>query len=145
MIKLIISNISKRKLQSTSLLLSVLLSVAVLLALAEVYQGVSVGIAKANNCLGADIMLVPSAATYMMEDTDLLFTGAPAPIYMNKDIVDTVLAINDVESVTVQFLDKRSLSRAVPLDPKCGLSVLIRNRLDCYSVASKKSEARACG
>ena len=83
MIKLIISNISKRKLQSTSLLLSVLLSVAVLLALAEVYQGVSVGIAKANQRLGADIMLVPSAATDMMEETDLLFTGAPATIYMN--------------------------------------------------------------
>lgn len=127
MIKLIISNISKRKLQSTSLLLSVLLSVAVLLALAEVYQGVSVGIAKANQRLGADIMLVPSAATDMMEDTDLLFTGAPAPIYMNKDIVDTVLAINDVESVTVQFFGQTlsepccspgSEMRLVGFDPK---------------------------
>ena len=103
MIKLIINNISKRKLQSTSLLLSVLVSVAVLFALAAVYRGVSVGIDKANQRLGADIMLVPSAATDMMEDTDLLFTGAPAPIYMNKNIVDAVLAINDVESVTVQF------------------------------------------
>lgn len=101
--KLIINNITKRRLQSTSLLLSVLISTAVLFTLAETYLGVSKGIATSQARLGADIMLVPDAAEDMLDATELLFTGAPAPIYMDESVVEKILEIDGVTGVTTQF------------------------------------------
>lgn len=101
--KLIWNSISKRALQSFSLLLSVVVSVAVLFTLLAVSQGVSGGLETSGRRMGADIMLVPEDVVYMMEDTELLLTGAPAPIYMDQSVVDRVWGIDGVSRVTVQF------------------------------------------
>ena len=103
MLKLIWNSISKRAFQSFSLLLSVTVSVAVLFTLLAVYQGVSDGLETSGQRLGADMMLVPEDAVYLMADTDLLLTGAPAPLYLDQSVVDKAQEIDGVSRVTVQF------------------------------------------
>lgn len=103
MFKLIQNSISKRSFQSFSLILSVAISVAVLFTLISVSQGVSDGMEKSWKRLGADMMAVPESAENMMKDADLLLTGAPAPLYINDDIIERVKGIKGVTRVTAQF------------------------------------------
>ncbi|SHN57999.1 ABC transporter permease [Desulfitobacterium chlororespirans] len=101
--KLILHSLSKRRVQSLSTMLSVTVSVAVLLALFLVYYGVTEGIATSKQRLGADILVIPAQAETMLTDTDLLFTGAPAVIYMTEDVAGQVAEIAGVVRVTPQF------------------------------------------
>lgn len=103
MLKLILQNLDKRKIQSVSVFLAVLISVAVLFALLLLYSGVSKGIDTSRQRMGADIVVVPSEVESMVDETELLFTGAPATIYMNKDAEKLISSIRGVKQTTVQF------------------------------------------
>ena len=103
MLNLIYNSIQKRKLQSAALLFSTAVCISVLFALVIIYRGVSAGINTAEQRLGADVMVIPSAAADVLESSELLFTGAPAPIYMQEDVVERVRELADVDAVTTQF------------------------------------------
>ena len=59
------------------ILISVLISAAVLFAMFLLYNGVSDGIDTSEQRMGADIVVVPGEAEELLDETDLLFTGAP--------------------------------------------------------------------
>lgn len=101
--KLIFHSVNKRKVQSLSTLAAVAGSVAVLFALFLVYQGVTGGISASGQRLGADILVIPAEAERLLSENDLLFTGAPAVIYMSQDCAGQVAGIDGVERVTSQF------------------------------------------
>ena len=73
MLKLIMNNIGKRRIQSVSILISVLISAAVLFAMFLLYNGVSDGIDTSEQRMGADIVVVPGEAEELLDETDLLF------------------------------------------------------------------------
>lgn len=103
MFQLIKNSITKRSFQSFSLLLSVAVSIAVLFTLISVSRGVTDGLEKSWQRLGADMMVVPESAGDMLKDTDLLLTGAPAPLYITDDIIAKIEGIKGVSRVTAQF------------------------------------------
>lgn len=103
MLKLIVQSLNKRRVQSAATMLAVAVSVAVLLALFLVYRGVTAGIETSRQRLGADILVIPASAQTLYADADLLFTGAPAVIYMSEDYAGQVARIDGVTAVTAQF------------------------------------------
>lgn len=103
MLKLIFNNIDKRRLQSVSILISVVISTAVLFALFLLYNGVSDGIDTSRQRMGADIVVVPGEAGDLMDETELLFTGAPVTVYMDSDIADKISDIEGITGITTQF------------------------------------------
>jgi putative ABC transport system permease protein len=103
MFTLILHSLNKRRVQSVATVLAVAVSVAVLLALFLVYRGVTAGIETSKQRLGADILVIPAEADTLYADTDLLFTGAPAAIYMSKDYAAQVAKLDGVTGVTSQF------------------------------------------
>lgn len=100
---LILHSIKMHKVQSISIAVSVMLSVMILVTFGLVYGGVQEGIAKSERQNGADIMAIPVDALQYVEDTELLYTGAPAPVYMDKGIVDELAAIDGVDAASPQF------------------------------------------
>lgn len=103
MLKLIFQHLDKRRTQSISVFLAILLSVSALFALFLLYSGVSKGMEISSQRMGADILVVPSDAESMAEERDLLFTGAPASIYMPESIEGQIRQIKGVKRTTVQF------------------------------------------
>ncbi len=101
--QLILHSIKMHKVQSLSITVSVALSVMILVTFGLVYGGVQEGIQKSERQSGADIMAIPINATRYVEDTELLYTGAPAPVYMGKEIVDELASIEGVEAASPQF------------------------------------------
>ncbi|MCB6993584.1 ABC transporter permease [bacterium 210820-DFI.6.37] len=103
MLKLIVQNLEKRKIQTASIFLAIVISTAVLFSLLLLYDGVSKGIETSGKRMGADIMVVPSEVEGMIEETDLLFTGVPTTIYMSEDVESIIADVKGVEATTVQF------------------------------------------
>jgi ABC-type transport system, involved in lipoprotein release, permease component len=103
MLKIIQHSLTRRWVQSLATLFAVTVSVGILFALYLLYQGVTMGLAASDNRLGADLLVVPSDARDLLDPSELLFTGAPVCIYMNKDYQDKVAKISGVEKVTSQF------------------------------------------
>lgn len=103
MFHLILQHLDKRRTQTVSTVLSVLLTVAVVFALILVWSGVSKGIQTSQERMGADIVAVPEEVREMMSDSELLFTGAPVASYMDEDVIKKIQNMNGVEKVTAQF------------------------------------------
>ncbi|MDR3307752.1 MAG: ABC transporter permease [Coriobacteriales bacterium] len=103
MLKLILHSIRMRKVQSASVVLTVLVGVAVLFAFSLISLGVQRGVATAQERGGAYFVVVPTNAQSLVSDADLLFTGAPATMYMDKGLVAEAAAIEGVTRVTGQF------------------------------------------
>jgi putative ABC transport system permease protein len=101
MIKLIIKSLWHRRIQNIALLLSVAVGVCLVFSVALVQCGVSDGLIKAKERLGADILAVPSNAA--VEPGEILYGGSPRNIYMDKNIVGKIAAITGVKRVTAQF------------------------------------------
>ena len=99
------------KVQSVSIAVSVMLSVMILVTFGLVYGGVMQGVDTSEKRGGADVMAIPSDSLQYVEDTELLYTGAPAPIYMDAAVVDKVSEATGVEHVTAQFYSQ-TLSQA---------------------------------
>lgn len=103
MLKLIFQGIDKRRIQSVSIILSVMISTAVIFALIQAYEGVSQGIEKSSMRMGADLIVVPKEAETVSDDEELLFTGMPVTVYMNKKAEEEISGIKGVEKTTAQF------------------------------------------
>ncbi len=101
--RLIFHSISMHKVQSASIIVSVALSVMILVTFGLIYGGVQEGIAVSEEQGGADVMAVPSDSLQYIDDTELLYTGAPAPIYMTSDITDELASVEGVVQVSPQF------------------------------------------
>lgn len=92
-----------RRTQSVAVAVSVAITAAVLFALALTYAGAQDGLATSRERLGADLMVVPAKTATQIDDTALLFTGSPAPVYMDASVADDVAAVQGVERVSAQF------------------------------------------
>ena len=103
MFQLILQNIRKHKAQTVSVLVSVVITAAVVVALALVYAGVTRGMETSRARLGADVIVVPDEAADAVSDADLLFTGAAIPYYLPASAVDEVASTKWVGRVTAQF------------------------------------------
>lgn len=118
MFTLIKHAIAMHRTQSVATVLSVALSCAVVLALALSFLGVQNGLERSSQRLGADLMVIPADAVVGMDQNALLFTGAPANMYMDADVVDEVAAVTGVERVSAQFygqtLDASCCSASTP-------------------------------
>ena len=103
MLRLIIQNLKKRKIQTASVFMAVMISAAVVLALSLVYTGVSQGISTSEARMGADIVVVPAGTENLIEEKALLFSGAPVSIYMVEGVEDIIGDVQGTEAVTSQF------------------------------------------
>lgn len=92
-----------RQAQSIATFLSVALAAAVTFALALSFLGVQAGLHTSQERLGADLMVIPADAATDLDQNALLFTGAPANMYMSADVVDEVAQVSGVERVSAQF------------------------------------------
>lgn len=101
--QLILRSLRMHKVQSVSIALTVMLSAAVLTTFGLVYGGTMKGVQLSEEQGGADVMAVPADAANYLTDTELLYTGAPAPIYMSADKVDKITDGEGVERITPQF------------------------------------------
>lgn len=101
--QLITHSLRMHKIQTVSIIVSVALSVMIVTTLGLMYGGVQQGITASKERGGADIMAVPTNAMQYLDETELLYTGAPAPVYMSKDIVSSIESISGVVSASPQF------------------------------------------
>ncbi|MGN0037728.1 MAG: FtsX-like permease family protein [Coriobacteriales bacterium] len=96
-------SLKMHKVQSLSIALTVMLSAAVLTTFGLVYGGVMQGVQLSEEQGGADVMAVPADAANYLTDTELLYSGAPAPIYMSADKAGKITDGEGVERITPQF------------------------------------------
>ena len=101
--KLVIRSLRMHRVQSVSIAVSVALSVMILVTFGLVYGGVMQGVEKSEAQGGADVMAVPEDSLQYIDDTELLYTGAPAPIYMDQGIVDKIAESSGAAKVSAQF------------------------------------------
>ena len=103
MFRLIKQSLSTRKVQSCALALTIAVSVGAAVALFLLGSGVFRGIELSSERAGAQILCVPTEAEDQLEDTEILFTGAPVGAYMSADLADQMKDVAGVQDVTVQF------------------------------------------
>ena len=101
--QLILHSIRMHKVQSASIAISVALSVMILVTFGLVYGGVMQGVDKSEKQGGADVMAIPKDALQYIGDTELLYTGAPATVYMPASVVDEIAAAEGIERISPQF------------------------------------------
>lgn len=100
---LVLHSLSMRKVQTASVVLAVTLSVMTLLALVMVFGGVRQGVAVNEQRSGAEALVVSADAAATVDDSELLFTGAPAPIYFPEETAERIAQMEGVERSTTQF------------------------------------------
>lgn len=103
---LIFHSLRMRKIQTASIFISIALSVALVFVLALVYGGVTRGMELSSERNGADLLVVPKDARSHLADDELLYTGIPAPLYMDEGIVADIAALDGVERATAQFFSQ---------------------------------------
>lgn len=101
MIQLIIKSLWHRRVQNIALLLSIAVGVSLVFSVLLVEWGVSEGLTKAKQRLGADILAVPGKVA--VEPGEILYGGSPQNIYMDKSMEGKIAGIHGVKSVTAQF------------------------------------------
>lgn len=101
--QLIVHSLRMHKVQTASIVVSVALSVMILMTFGLVYGGVQNGIAASKEQSGADVMAIPLDSLQYIDDTELLYTGAPAPVYMPASIVEEIADVEGVAQVSPQF------------------------------------------
>ncbi len=98
---LIWKSLQHRKLQSLAIAISVAVGVAIIFAIAAIYQGVNAGMELSKQRMGADIVVIPDGVT--MEPSLYLFGGATVNTYMPKETVDILKKLPGVTKATPQF------------------------------------------
>ncbi|WP_199884052.1 ABC transporter permease [Anaerosinus massiliensis] len=101
MMHLILKSLWHRRVQNIALLCSIAVGICMVFSVALVQYGVSEGMEKAKQRLGADLLVVPDSAT--IEPGEILYGGSPQNIYMEKDIEQKIATIAGVKRVTAQF------------------------------------------
>ena len=79
------------------------MSVGASVALFLLGSGVFRGIELSSERAGAQILCVPTEAEDQLQDTEILFTGAPVGAYMDASLADQMREIAGVQDVTIQF------------------------------------------
>ncbi|MDR1015408.1 MAG: ABC transporter permease [Coriobacteriales bacterium] len=100
---LVLQSLRTRRIQTIAVVLTIAVSIAAFVALFLLYGGMQRGIALAEERRGAEVAVVPWEASEYLDDADVLFAGAPAPIYLDAEIAEKVAAIDGVGRTTVQF------------------------------------------
>ncbi len=125
--RLVFRNLRQRKIQVVSVTLAIAVSVMAFVSLFLLYGGMSRGVALSEQRAGAQLLVVPSAAESQLEDSDLLFTGAPVSAYLSASLADGISQIDGVKRVTEQFYGQTvnesccstsAATRIIGFDPK---------------------------
>jgi putative ABC transport system permease protein len=103
MLRLIWQSLRMRRIQTIAVVLSVTVSTAAFVALFLLYGGIQRGVALVDERGGAEVLVVPWQASDYLSNADLLFTGAPAPVYMDAGIAKQIADVEGVRRVAVQF------------------------------------------
>lgn len=98
---LIWKSLMHRKLQTIVMILSIAIGAGVFFSVANIYQGVKNGTEFAKQRMGADLVVVPQAAS--LDPGLILFGGASANTYMPSDTINKVRNIPGVAQATPQF------------------------------------------
>lgn len=102
--KLIWLNVRRRSWQSGLTLFVVAACTAALVAGVLLVWGIEKGGENTVQNLGADVLAIPADAHF--EPGQVLFTGAPANIYMDSQVIEQIKKIPGVEAVTAQFFSQ---------------------------------------
>ncbi|SHN87635.1 ABC transporter permease [Desulfitobacterium chlororespirans] len=102
--KLIWRNAKRRPWQQGLTLFVVVACAAALTAGILLVWGIEKGGQSAVDNLGADVMAIPADAH--LEPGQVLFTGAPANIYMNSEVLKEIEKVPGVEAVSAQFFSQ---------------------------------------
>lgn len=131
------------KIQTASIITSVAASVMIMVTFGLMWGGVQQGIDVSKARGGADVMAVPSSSVSYIDETELLYTGAPAPLYMDEGIADSIASVDGVVAASPQFygqtLDSGCCSttgetRLIGIDP--ATDFVVRGLTDDNAVSS---------
>lgn len=131
------------KIQTASIITSVAASVMIMVTFGLMWGGVQQGIDVSKARGGADVMAVPSSSVNYIDETELLYTGAPAPLYMDEGIADSIASVDGVVAASPQFygqtLDSGCCSttgetRLIGIDP--ATDFVVRGLTDDNAVSS---------
>lgn len=131
------------KVQTASIIASIAASVMIMVTFGLVWGGVQQGIDVSKARGGADVMAIPSSSVDYLDETELLYTGAPAPLYMDAGITERIASVDGVVAVSPQFygqtLDSGCCSttgetRLIGIDPDTDF--VVRGLTDDAAVAS---------
>ena len=123
MYKILWHSLTRRRVQSISILLAVAVSTGILLALYLLNLGVSYGMRGAEDRLGADILVIPADA--WVEPEEVLFTGAPLNIYMDAGVEGRVAACPECAGSPRSFSPRPSTRTAAAWPKRRASSDLI--------------------
>ena len=101
MLRLIFHSLGRRRWQSLAALAGVALGVGLLLAVWLLYRGLSGGLERGRQRLGADLLIVPAGTT--VDPDQALFAGSPLNVYMDKKYADMARKVPGVRRVEAQF------------------------------------------
>ncbi len=103
MFRLVLQSIRQRRVQSVALVLTIAVSAGAFVALFLLGGGTYRGIELSKERSGAQILCVPNEAADQLQDTEILFTGAPVGAYMDASLADQMKEVAGVKDVTIQF------------------------------------------
>ena len=101
MLKLAWNNIARRRGQSLLTIAITALTVFVFVLVLGVFLTTSQGLAKSQERLGADAVVLPYEAS--IGGYELLFTSQPENVYMDESMLDWVRSLEGVVEATPQF------------------------------------------
>ena len=145
---LIAHSLKMHKIQTASIIVSIALSVMLMTTFGLVYGGVQQGIETSKARGGADVMAVPTDAMQYIDETELLYTGAPAPVYMDEGIVDKIGSVEGDIKVSPQFYGQTLNSgccsttgetRLIGIDPSTDFVVSALTSKDAISLLDEQS------
>lgn len=100
---LIFKNIAIHKIQAVSIVLLIATGTMLMYALFLYSVGAHQGVVLAAKQSGADVMLVSKSTASEIDDSTLLFTGAPYHEYISADAVAEAASVDGVDRVSPQF------------------------------------------
>lgn len=104
LLKLVWRNLVRRPWQTSLTIFVVAACTAALVASLLTLWSIENGAESALNQWGADVLVLPSQAEYSPEE--VLFTGCPANIYMDAQVLKEIGGIEGVERATPQFFSQ---------------------------------------
>lgn len=138
-LRLVVRNIQRRPFHTSITVFTVAVAVAALFTSLWLGQGLERGLKQGMEKLGADIVVLPKQVEAKPEQ--MLFTGLPLNIYMDKERYEDILAIPGVKQATPQFFTRTaaamccglvSAGRVVGIEPDTDfvLSPWMKDKLD---------------
>jgi putative ABC transport system permease protein len=101
MLQIIMKALRHRLVSNLALLVSIAAGVCLIFSVTLIHFGVSNGLEKARQRLGADILVVPVGVS--VDPGEILYGGAPSNIYMPQELEQKVANMKGVQRATAQF------------------------------------------